>query len=159
MEKIIYRNADLNDLDQLIELRVLMQMEVNEMTSLQIKDDLEYQDRVRKYFETNIPTETYMSVVALDQKGLILGAAGVCFYQKPPSIIGGTGLVGYVTNVYTREAFRKMGIGVELMKKLNQLAQDKKADKLHLGATNEGLGIYKRVGFIEPRFVSLERKF
>ena len=157
MEKIIYRLADLNDLEQLIELRVLIQREVNDQISTFIES--EYQDRVRKYFEVNIPTENYMSAVATNTDGVLLAAAGVCFYQKPPSITGGTGLVGYVTNVYTREEYRKMGIGVELMRQLKQLGLDKKADKLPLGSTSEGLGIYKRVGFEEPRFVSLEMKF
>lgn len=45
------------------------------------------------------------------------------------------------------------------MRKLSELAIDLKADMLHLGATSDGLQIYKAVGYQEPRFVNLEIKF
>ena len=46
-----------------------------------------------------------------------------------------------------------------LKRKLNELATSLGADKLHLGATSDGLKIYKAVGYQEPRFVNLEIKF
>lgn len=61
-----------------------------------------------------------------------------------------------MTNVYTEEPFRGRGIGTQLMRELNTLALKLGADKLHLGATSDGLGIYKAVGYSEPRFVNLE---
>ncbi len=157
MEKIIYRYANLDDLNQLIELRGLMQSEVNDLSSLHI--DPLYQESVKNYFLTNLPSENYMSALAVTSSGLIVGTAGVCFYQKPPSISGGSGLVGYVTNVYTRVSYRCRGVGGELMKLLNELAKIKNADKLHLGATSDGMSIYTKVGYKEPRFISLEMKF
>lgn len=45
------------------------------------------------------------------------------------------------------------------MKELNDFAVKKKIDKLHLGATSDAVGVYKSVGFEEPKFVNLERKF
>jgi ribosomal protein S18 acetylase RimI-like enzyme len=148
--------ANLSDIDQLVNLRVLMQIEVNEADPQIATDDYRY--RIKEYLNKALLNQTYFSVVAVDGSQII-GTAGICFYQKPPSISGGSGIVGYVTNVYTNKNYRGMGVGTKMMVEANKLAMAQKADKLHLGATADGLGIYKAVGFKEPKFVSLELKF
>jgi ribosomal protein S18 acetylase RimI-like enzyme len=155
MSHISYRLATAKDIQQLVELRILMQVEVNGLSNLDVSTA--YLDKVIDYFEGALDTNKYSSVIALDEE-YIIAAAGVCFYEKPPSIAGGSGIVGYVTNVYTREEYRGRGVGTQLMKNLNELARKKKADKLHLGATSDGVGIYKSVGYQEPKFVNLEMK-
>jgi GNAT superfamily N-acetyltransferase len=156
MDSIEYRLATLEDLEQLIELRALMQLEANQLSTELVTP--EYLEKVKTFFSNGLKNQSYSSTVAvLDTR--VIATAGACFYFKPPSLIGGTGLVGYVTNVYTRKEFRSRGIGTMLMKSLNQLAIDRKADKLHLGATADGLGIYLAVGFKDPSFVNLEIKF
>jgi GNAT superfamily N-acetyltransferase len=156
MTSIKYRFAEASDIDQLVELRVLMQIEVNEFQGHSIP--AEYLEKVKSYFIESLKNQKYASAVALigDQ---VVATAGVCFYEKPPSIVGGTGMVGYVTNVFTRKEYRGNGIGTNLMKKLNEFALEKKVDKLHLGATADGIKIYQTVGYQGPRFVHLEIKF
>lgn len=153
MKTLEFRLATIEDLDDLVRLRVLMQTEVN---NFEINDvTAEYISNVRRYFESALPAKKYMSAVAsVDEH--VVATAGVCFYEKPPSILGGSGLVGYVTNVYTVKDYRKNGIGGKLMAILVDMAKEIRADKLHLGATEDGLGIYKSVGFEEPQFVHLE---
>lgn len=150
---MIYRFAQLSDLDQLVQLRVLMQLEVSELTEDHVST--QYSEQVKNYFLQAIPNRTYVSAVALDNEKMV-ATAGACFYEKPPSIMGGTGLVGYITNVYTMRSYRKQGIATRLMKNLTELAVELNADKLHLGATHDGAGIYKAIGYKEPSFISLE---
>jgi GNAT superfamily N-acetyltransferase len=115
----------------------------------------EFIDRVRRYFQEAIPAQKYYSAVAVLDNAVI-GTAGVCFYEKPPTLAGGTGLVGYVTNVFVLNENRKQKVGTRLMYELNKLAKELKADKLHLGATSEGVKLYKSIGYREPRFTNLE---
>lgn len=151
--KIEYRFAKLEDIDELVRLRTLMQFEVNHSGDKNVPE--EFTQKVRTYFLNCIPQKKYYSAVAVFENKIIANA-GVVFYEKPPTIHGGSGLVGYVTNVYTEENFRGRGIGTQLMRELNKLALELKADKLHLGATSDALSIYKAVGYGEPRFVNLE---
>jgi GNAT superfamily N-acetyltransferase len=150
---ISFRTANTKDVDQLTQLRALMQLEVHNLPESCASS--EFLQRVKSYLERSLRENAYYCVIALDGEQIV-ATAGVCFYEKPPGISGGTGLNGYVTNVFTKKNYRKMGISRRLMLELNKLAHEAKADKLHLGATSEGFSIYKAVGYKEPKFVSLE---
>ncbi len=155
---LIYRTCQLSDIEELIELRILMQSEVNQLSEISEEKLIKYKQKCHDYFYEFINNKKYLSIVAL-YENKIVGTAGVCFYHKPPSLLGdSSGIIGYVTNVYTREPFRKKGIGSQMMAELKQLAEKIGADKLHLGATIDGANIYRSVGFEEPRFLSLECK-
>ncbi len=117
--EISYRLANSEDFDFLVELRILMQLEVNGLDETQATS--KYRDRVSRYFQNAIAQEKYFAAVAVHE-GKIVANAGVCFYEKPPSISGGFGKQGYVTNVFTRKSHRGKGIATQLMKLLNQLA-------------------------------------
>lgn len=91
-----FRLASINDIEQLVQLRILMQTEVNSFPQDQVTE--EYKDRVRDFFLRSIPDKKYFSIIAEDN-GKIIGNAGACFYEKSPSISGGGELVGCVTNV------------------------------------------------------------
>lgn len=151
--KIDYRLATIKDIEDLVRLRTQMQFEVNHIGEKKVP--VEFTKKVYEYFLKSIPNNQYFSVVAVHENKVIANA-GVIFYEKPPTINGGSGVIGYVTNVYTEEPFRGRGIGTKLMYELNVLAFKLGADKLHLGATEDGFGIYKTVGYNEPKFINLE---
>lgn len=151
--KIEYRFANLEDVEQLVRLRTLMQLEIHQPSDKSSID--EFSQKVKKYFLKSITQDKYHSSVAVFENKII-GNAGVVFYERPPSIKGGAGLVGYVTNVYTEKQFRGLGIGTQLMRELTKLALKLEVDKLHLGATPEGLSIYKSIGYEDPQFYNLE---
>jgi GNAT superfamily N-acetyltransferase len=148
-----YRLAEIDDIDELVRLRTLMQFEVNDPDFENVPT--EFSQKVRRYFLKSIPARQYHSPVAVFENKIVANA-GVIFYEKPPTIYGGSGVIGYVTNVYTERKFRGRGIGTQLMRELSALALKVGADKLHLGATSDGLSLYKTVGYTEPRFVNLE---
>jgi ribosomal protein S18 acetylase RimI-like enzyme len=153
-----FRIASLDDIESLIEMRILMQSEVNQIDEIDEHNLIAYRQKCHQYFYEFINNKNYQCIVALKNE-YIIGTAGVCFYHKPPSLVGeSTGLVGYVTNVYTDKKYRDQGIGTKMMDEVKKIAINRKADKLHLGATEDGASIYRAVGFVEPRFLTLELK-
>lgn len=157
MQKPTYRLATSHDLPQLVELRVLMQKEVNNFQS-DTEVSSGYTTSVQHYFERSLRDGSYFSTVA-ELNGILVSANGVVIYNKPPSITGGSGRVGYVTNVYTLLEWRGYGIASDLMKFMTKHARLMGLSKLHLGATELGKGVYERVGFKRPSSTSFELKF
>ncbi|MBK9324450.1 MAG: hypothetical protein IPM97_16125 [Bdellovibrionaceae bacterium] len=87
--KIEYRFANLDDIDQLVRIRTLMQFEVNHSAEKMVPD--EFRKKVKNYFLNSIPQNKYFSSVAIFESQIIANA-GVVFYEKPPTIYGGSGL-------------------------------------------------------------------
>jgi ribosomal protein S18 acetylase RimI-like enzyme len=155
LELIKIRLADLKDIEALVQLRVLMQTEVQTISNDKV--DPNYQEKVKQYFNEAISSESLLCVVA-ELENKVIGTSGICIYKKPPSITGDSNYVGYVTNVYTEIEFRKRGIALKMMAFLVKIAEEKRVNKLHLGATSDALNLYKSLGFKEPHFVNLEKK-
>ena len=122
----VFRLASPKDIVQLIDLRVFMQEEVNNITETQGSSD--YREKLRSYFAQAIPAGTYSSAVA-EIDGKIVAANGLVSYEKPPSLTGGIGKVGYVSNVYTHPKWRGQGIATTLMQFLIEHARQMGIDK------------------------------
>ena len=60
--------------------------------------------------------------------------------------------VGYVSNVYTLPQNRKKGLATQLMELLISHSKSLGLSKLHLGTTEDGKGVYQRVGFDKVKF-------
>lgn len=112
MNELIFRLATVSDIEGLIELRCLMQSEVNQ---IQLPDiDANFKRITREYLLKALPAKTYFSHIALN-KGKPVAANGLVFFDKPPSLKARHGRIAYVTNVYTMKEFRKQGIATKLM--------------------------------------------
>ena len=155
MSKLIFRQAILSDVPQLVRLRILMQTEVNSADIKNIPKNFEA--IATQYFSESLKDQSYYSAVA-ECDGSLVSANGLVIYKKPPSFPGVSGIVGYVTNVYTMPEYRKKGISGELMKLLVEYAKAANVSGLHLGATESGKSIYENVGFRPPRHEALELK-
>jgi GNAT superfamily N-acetyltransferase len=135
MKDIIFRSATQKDIAQLVRLRILMLCETNGLT--QNPSTPEFEVIVQSSFSESLQNQNYFGAVA-ELKGQIVSTNGVVLYRKPPTFKGPSGLVGYVTNVYTLPEFRKRGIASQLMQGLIAHAKQAGALKIHLGTTDDG---------------------
>lgn len=153
---MIFRAATLEDISELVNLRFMAILETNGIDQNQRTP--EFEKKVQEYFIEGLSNQTYFGAVA-EQDGQLVSNNGLVLYRKPPSFKGSTGIVGYVTNVYTKPQFRKMGIATELMKLLIAYAKSTGATKIHLGATDDGRPLYEKHGFKDVAIPALELRF
>lgn len=65
---------------------------------------------------------------------------------------------GYILNMYTLPEYRKKGICTRLLDDLKNIAIQMKLHHIHLHATEDGLSLYKKVGFVIPKYPELTMK-
>lgn len=149
-----FRPASLNDISQLIDLRIAMQLEVHH--GPEFEDLSKYREVVRGYLEENLISGGIVCLVA-EYEGRLIAMAGLIIYRKIPSLGSkSAGKIGYVSSVYTLPEWRRRGVAGVLMRALIDSARSKGIEKLHLGATPSGKGVYERAGFHAPKHLPLE---
>lgn len=137
-----YRKADIKDVKQLVELRKKQLIDEGCYSDNNIDDELE------KYFSSSIKNENLIVWIATEDEDII-GTCGVCFFQYPPSFFNVTGKIAYITNVYTRNKYRKQGIATKLLELIVDEIKDKGCKFVRLHASSQGKKLYEKIGFVE----------
>jgi ribosomal protein S18 acetylase RimI-like enzyme len=153
-ERIVYRPATINDVSALVDYRVRL---LNELLNHPEDDDTKLLRRsLVEYFTKAILSKDFIAWVA-EYDGKIIATSGMVVWQKP-AIYGGveSGKLGYLLNFYTVPEARGMGIATCLLNELFSEAKSSGIKYLHLHASKDGIGIYKKAGFIEPEMPELE---
>ncbi len=156
MKEILFRPATPEDIAQLVHLGFKMICETNGID--QNQKTPEFEKVIQDYFLECLSNQNYFGAVA-EIDGRLVSNNGLVLYRKPPSFRGTTGIVGYVTNVYTLPEFRNRGLANELMKLLIAYAKNAGASKIHLGTTDDGRKLYEKHGFKDVTFPVLELRF
>ena len=110
------RKATVDDIDAMIELR--KQQLVDEGGSPLRNIDRELRD----YFFSELESNTFISWLALEND-TIIATSGLCFYRLPPSYANPSGMVAYITNMFTVKEHRRKGIASILLEKVLKEAQ------------------------------------
>lgn len=151
---ITYRKATLQDVENLAELRVIFINEVfrkeKNLEGDQLKKEL------IEYFTASLNDLSNIVWIA-EHENQIIGTSTLVIWHAPPTYsgLGKKGLRGYILNMYTEERFRKKGIASVLIKKLINEAKRLNLEFVHLHSTNDGIGIYRKMGFQDSNFPEL----
>jgi GNAT superfamily N-acetyltransferase len=101
--------------------------------------------------------------IAATSPATIVGGAGVALRDVlPHPLVRSTGAIeiaqgrhGIILNVFTEPEWRRRGIAACLLERIIDWARAEQLDRLVLHASNEGRGLYQRLGFVatnEMRF-------
>lgn len=145
MSDIVYRLATISDIDALIRLRLALQIEEGHGDKSRA---VELESVLREYFHVAIPSGAFLACVA-ELNGRIVAASGLVLHEHPPSLGNLSGREAYVMNMYTLPELRRRGIATELLRRVLELAREKRCPRVVLYALPKGMGIYRREGFVE----------
>jgi len=147
-DKINYRRANINDIEFLVDYRVRF---LNELYNHPEDDETEIlRKALRQYFSEAIPSNNFIAWLA-EYNGKIIGTSGMVVWRMPAKYGGlESGRLGYILNLYTVPEARRKGICTRLLNELIKEAKSLGLKYLHLHASEEGINIYRKAGFVEP---------
>jgi GNAT superfamily N-acetyltransferase len=139
------RKANIEDIPVLIKLRK------NQLTDEGLPQGVVVTDIDRQltdYFLSALTDGSFVSWV-MENDGDVIATSGVCFYTLPPSYGNLTGKVAYITNMYTKDEFRRMGIATELLSMVMDEARTRGCSVMRLHTSSFGRTIYEKAGFTD----------
>ncbi len=143
MSNLKFDVATKNDIAELVRLRIAYIME--DYGSISEDDRKAMEKHLPDYFERKLGTEL-IAFVAREEERLV-AAVYLLIEEKPANPSFPNGLVGEVLSVFTEKEYRGQGISTRLMSDLIECAKEKKLCRIDLKATDDGYGLYKRLGF------------
>jgi len=139
---MLIRKATLNDIDELIKVRIEFMSEMNKKAEVPEK----LYSELKAYFEEHLKNDSFVAWLAIVEDEIIATSA-VSFYTVPPTFKNVTGKNAYIMNVYTIEEYRKRGIAAKLFEKTIEEARVHGCKKIHLSATKDGAPLYEKFNF------------
>ena len=142
---IIFDEANQNDIDELVRLRLAFITEDAGVLSSRQKQCIE--EQLPDYFSRKLGKEL-IAFLARD-KERIVAVAYLHLIEMPANARLLNGLYGEVFNVYTLPEYRGKGLCTKLMQHLIEYGKQRGLGCIDLSATENGYPIYTKLGFKE----------
>lgn len=138
---LLYRRAELSDLEILVVLRCAFLEEANGRTC-----DPALVACIRQMLLKHMSHDTTVSWVAVvdDQ---VVATGSITFGERLPNMSAPDGRCAYIANMYTRPVFRGQGIASCIFQHLLRESTARGISRLSLHALPAGAGIYRKAGF------------
>lgn len=139
------RHATHSDIEELIQLRMRM------LEDARIPDEATrrtLQKNLRDYLEIYLERDDFVALLGFEDNVPVTSAL-MLFQQNIPNFRMIHGRNATIYSVYTLPEYRRRGYAGMLVRRLMDIARQKKADVIDLLATEKGLPLYKELGFME----------
>ena len=140
----VLTRAEVKDAELLAEMRCEMRRE-RETAECTLPQEEFYRCNL-EFFREHIADGSFISYIVWAD-GQAAACSGLSLQVHPPTYENPTGKHGYITNMYTRPAWRRMGIAKLLVDKLAEAAREAGCAQLYLNASPMGRSVYVRYGF------------
>lgn len=136
-----YKYATARDMELLIRSRTETLRAVNHLPEDYAFSE-EFLEASREYFREGDQT----TVLALEE-GRLAGCATLCYIDLMPTFSHPSGRRSHLMNVYTVPAFRRRGVGKQMVSLLIDEARGRGITEISLDATEAGRPLYRALGF------------
>jgi GNAT superfamily N-acetyltransferase len=143
------RPATAADIPGLVELRLGFDVEL--AGPLPADRAAEHRAQVADYLTSHVPDGRFLVWVA-EAGGSLVGMAGLVIVDRPPHPRSSRSPEAFVFNVYTVPAWRGRGVATAIMDALIAHARERHARRVILRTSDDGRGVYERLGFRDPGF-------
>lgn len=147
-ENYEYKKATIEDLDELVQTRIIVLRAANKLSEGEDMSEVERQSR--EYYKRALQTGEHIAYLVYDNEKII-GAGGVSFYQVMPTYHNPGGKKAYIMNMYTAPEYRRQGIARRTLDLLVAEAKERGVLQISLEATEMGRPLYERYGFSAMR--------
>ncbi|PTL84718.1 GNAT family N-acetyltransferase [Vitiosangium sp. GDMCC 1.1324] len=146
------RKASVEDVDELIRLRLALHRTTRGVEKLEDEESLV--EANRRYFARALPAGQFHAWVAVAE-GRVVACSGLVPFERPPMPGNAVGLEAYIINMYTEPGWRGRGIARALFTELVRFARELGVGRLLLHATPDGRPLYESMGF-KPNPTAME---
>ena len=140
----IYRMAAEADVDELAQMRWDFRLE--EAPGATVHDKASFLQACAAFLRQGLYEQRWTYWVAQQDSQIV----SHIYIQRVPKVPKPNRLddaLGYITNVYTRPAYRGQGIGTQLMARVLQWAREHDLESLIVWPSETSVGFYERAGF------------
>lgn len=152
---MVIRKAGINDIDELIKIRIAYLKEDYGNISLEQIDQLKRQ--LKEYYSNHIDSD--MIAYISEENSEVISSVFLIVIEKPANPTFMSGKIGNILNVYTKPEYRKKGIGGQLLKSAINEARKMNLSYLELKSTKAGFKLYNELGFEEEHSDYVQMKF
>lgn len=145
---LIYIKADINDIDDLVDLKIKQNLFNYSRKGLIIENENVVRENIKKVLSQELNKTIYFFVAIDKDNNRTVACNGVVVYQLIPSASFINGKKAYVTSVYTDEDYRCKGIQNILMKRVLDFLKEIECKEIELDAINPyAIKLYEKFGF------------
>ena len=133
--QVSYRKATLDDLDELVRLRIEFLREVQPVETHQYSEE-SLRSSLRDYLSRAMQADEFVAWLAI-YNSEIVATSGLCFFQITPGFTLIDGKIAYILNIYTIRQWRGKGVGNETFNQILQEAIKRGYKRISLHASDD----------------------
>lgn len=146
--ELIYKKAEVNDIDDLVDLKIKQDIYNCNEEGLTFENEEIARKNIKEVLLQELNKTIYFFIAIDKSNNRAVASNGVVIHQMVPSTLFLNGKKAYITSVYTDEDYRCKGIQNTLMQMILDFLREIECKKIELDADNpHAIKLYEKFGF------------